>query len=112
MKTALGDAVAEVRASDRLTDSAVCLVAPEGGPDRALEKLLAGAGRLTSASKPILEVNMRHPLVSAIATAKDAQNDLSFLLLEQAQILDGELPEDPAGFASRLNGLVLRGIGT
>ncbi len=46
MKNTLGDAVAEVRASDRLTDSAVCLVASDKGPDRALEKLLAGAGRL------------------------------------------------------------------
>ena len=46
----------------------------------------------------------------AIAGDKDAAKDLSFLLLEQAQILDGELPEDPAAFASRLNQLVLRGI--
>jgi molecular chaperone HtpG len=37
---------------------------------------------------------------------------LSFLLLEQAQILDGDLPEDPAAFASRLNQLVLRGLTT
>ena len=47
VKTTLGDAVSDVRASDRLTDSAVCLVAPESGPDRSLEKLLAGAGRLS-----------------------------------------------------------------
>ena len=60
VKTTLGDAVAEVRASDRLTDSAVCLVAPELGPDRQLEKLLAGAGRLASSAKPILEINPRH----------------------------------------------------
>jgi molecular chaperone HtpG len=53
---------------------------------------------------------MRHPLVAAIAEQKDAARDLSLLLLEQAQILDGELPEDPAAFASRLNGLVLRGL--
>ena len=59
-------------------------------------------------TKPILEINMRHPLVAAITEAKDAASDLSFLLLEQAQILDGELPEDPAAFASRLNQLVLR----
>ena len=67
IKDALGEEVAEVRASDRLTDSAVCLVAPEFGPDRQLEKLLAGAGRLTSVSKPILEVNPRHELVVALA---------------------------------------------
>jgi len=60
VRLTLGEAVADVRASDRLTDSAVCLVAPEAGPDRALEKILANAGRLGSASKPILEVNPRH----------------------------------------------------
>jgi molecular chaperone HtpG len=54
---------------------------------------------------------MRHPLVAAISGAKDSASDLSFLLLEQAQILDGELPEDPAAFANRLNQLVLRGVG-
>jgi len=46
----------------------------------------------------------------AVAEAKDAAKDLSLLLLVQAQILDGELPEDPAAFAGRLNRLVLRGI--
>jgi molecular chaperone HtpG len=59
---------------------------------------------------PILEINLRHPLVAAVSTAKDAAGDLSLLLLEQAQILDGELPEDPAGFANRLNRLVLQGL--
>jgi molecular chaperone HtpG len=64
-------------------------------------------------TKPILEINLRHPLVAAIAKAsgdKTAADDLSFLLLEQAQILDGELPEDPAAFAARLNRLVLQGV--
>jgi len=110
IKDALGERVSDVRASQRLTTSASCLVAGGDGRDRALERLLAQQNR-GPVTKPILEVNMRHPLVAAIATAKDAQKDLSFLLLEQAQILDGELPEDPAGFASRLNQLVLRGIG-
>ena len=50
-------------------------------------------------------------LVAAVAGDKEAATDLSLLLLEQAQILDGELPEDPAAFASRLNQLVLRGVG-
>jgi molecular chaperone HtpG len=61
-------------------------------------------------TKPVLEINMRHPLVTAIAGRKDEARDLSLLLLEQAQILDGELPEDPAAFANRLNQLVLRGL--
>jgi molecular chaperone HtpG len=109
IKDTLGERVSDVRASQRLTTSASCLVAGGDGRDRALERLLAQQNR-GPVTKPILEINMCHPLVSAVATAKDAQKDLSFLLLEQAQILDGELPEDPAGFASRLNQLVLRGL--
>ena len=109
IKDALGDRVSDVRASQRLTTSASCLVAGGAGRDRALERLLAQQNR-GAVTKPILEINLRHPLVAAIAERKDAARDLSLLLLEQAQILDGELPEDPAAFASRLNELVLRGL--
>jgi molecular chaperone HtpG len=109
IKDTIGDRVSDVRASQRLTTSASCLVAEGFGRDRQLERLLAQQNRGIG-SKPILEINMRHPLVAAITEAKDAAADLSFLLLEQAQILDGELPEDPAAFASRLNRLVLHGI--
>jgi molecular chaperone HtpG len=109
IKDALGDRVSDVRTSQRLTSSASCLVAGGDGRDRQLERLLAmqNKGAMT---KPILEINMRHPLVAAVTGASDAAADLSLLLLEQAQILDGELPEDPAGFAVRLNRLVLRGV--
>jgi molecular chaperone HtpG len=106
---ALGDRVSDVRASQRLTSSASCLVAGGDGRDRQLERLLAMRHK-GPVTKPILEINMRHPLVATIAGAKDEAQDLSFLLLEQAQILDGELPEDPAAFAVRLNRLVLRGV--
>lgn len=109
IKDALGERVSDVRASARLTSSASCLVAGGDGRDRALERLLAQQNR-GATTKPILEVNMRHPLVATISAANDASKDLSFLLLEQAQILDGELPEDPAAFAVRLNQLVLRGL--
>jgi molecular chaperone HtpG len=109
IKAALGERVADVRASQRLTSSASCLVAGSHGPDRELERLLARQNR-GAGTKPILEINMRHPLVAAISGTPDAATDLSFLLLEPAQILDGELPEDPAAFANRLNQLVLRGV--
>jgi molecular chaperone HtpG len=109
IKDALGARVTDVRASQRLTSSASCLVAGGNGRDRALERLLIMQNR-AAVTAPILEINLRHPLVAAIATAKDAAKDLSLLLLEQAQILDGELPEDPAGFAGRLNRLVLQGL--
>ncbi len=109
IKDSLGERVSDVRASQRLTTSASCLVAGGAGRDRQLERLLAQQNK-GAATKPILEINMRHPLVAAIADQKDAARDLSFLLLEQAQILDGELPEDPAAFAVRLNQMVLRGL--
>jgi len=109
IKDALGERVSDVRASQRLTASASCLVAGGDAHDRMLERLLAMQNKAPT-TKPILEINMRHPLVAAITGDKDAAKDLSFLLLEQAQILDGELPEDPAAFANRLNQLVLRGI--
>ena len=114
IKTALGDRVADVRASNRLTDSAACLVAEGRGPDRELEKLLARHNR-AAATKPVLEINARHPLVAAIPAAQAGKNearatDLALLLFEQAQILDGEIPDDPAAFARRLNALVLKGM--
>jgi molecular chaperone HtpG len=109
IKLNLGDRVADVRASQRLTSSASCLVAGSHGPDRELERLLARQNRGVG-TKPILEINLRHPLVAAIPTAGTDAADLSFLLLEQAQILDGELPEDPAAFAGRLNRLVIGGF--
>jgi molecular chaperone HtpG len=114
VKSALGERVSDVRASQRLTDSAACLVAGGTGPDRELERLLArhkgGAG-----SKPILEINMRHPLVTALGQAQaharaDDVADLAALLFDQACILDGEVPDDPAAFATRLNRLVVRGV--
>ncbi|MGP0094921.1 MAG: molecular chaperone HtpG [Xanthobacteraceae bacterium] len=112
VKTALGDRVADVRASQRLTDSACCLVAGGHGPDRELERLLARQNRGTG-TKPILEINLRHPLLKALAEAKQAAHeddvaDLAALLLDQAQILDSEVPDDPAAFAARLNRLIVR----
>ncbi len=109
IKATLGERVSDVRASQRLTSSASCLVAGSHGPDRELERLLARQNK-GGGTKPILEINLRHPLVAAISGDGADAADLSFLLLEQAQILDGELPEDPAAFAGRLNRLVLRGV--
>lgn len=113
IKAALGERVSDVKASTRLTSSASCLVADSQGPSRELERILAQQNR-GMRTKPILEINLRHPIVTAIARAQAGSktvDDLSLLLLEQAQILDGELPEDPAAFAARLNRLVLQGLG-
>ncbi len=113
VRASLGDRVTDVKASTRLTTSASCLVAGSGGPDRVLERILSQQAP-GARTKPILEINLRHPLVTAIAKAEAGSNmvdDLSLLLFEEAQILDGELPEDPAAFAARLNRLVLQGVG-
>jgi molecular chaperone HtpG len=116
VKETLGQQVSDVRASQRLTDSAACLVAATGARDRELERLLARQDR-GSGARPILELNMRHALVKALARSVEEKKesnvaDLSALLLGQAQILDGEVPADPAAFARRLNDLIVRGLGT
>ena len=114
VKETLAGKVSDVRASQRLTESAACLVASAQGRDRELERLLARTNR-GSGAKPILELNMGHALVQALAGAIDEKReadvaDIAALLLDQASILDGEVPDDPAAFARRLNGLVVRGL--
>lgn len=102
-RSALGEEVADVRISDRLTESAVCLVASDYGPDRQLEKLLKGAGRLQTTSKPILEINGQSELVKNIASMGDQafREDAAWLLLDEARILDGDKPANPRAFADR-----------
>lgn len=102
-RSVLVDELADVRVSGRLTESAVCLVASEHGPDRQLEKILQGAGRLQTASKPILEINAQNEVVQRIASVEDRVflEDAAWLLLDQARILDGDKPSDPRAFAQR-----------
>ncbi|WP_349436732.1 molecular chaperone HtpG [Pararhizobium sp. A13] len=111
-KSALGDTVSDVRASDRLTESAVCLVAPEQGYDRQLEKMLQGAGRLDALAKPILEINPDHGLIAALASggSDEFRTDAVQLLLDQARVLDGDKPQDPRAFAERLSRLFERAL--
>lgn len=114
MKATLGDAVADVKVSDRLTDSAVCLVAPASGLDRQLERMLAGAGRLPTASKPVLEINPRNTLIAALAALPDDQaelkGDVTHLLLDEARVLDGDRPADARAFADRLARTLTRAL--
>ncbi|WP_085027528.1 molecular chaperone HtpG [Ensifer aridi] len=113
-KATLGEAVSDVRTSDRLTESAVCLVAAEHGPDRQLQKMLQGAGRIESAAKPVLEINPGHALITALAAypAEDREfrEDAAKLLLDQARVLDGDKPEDPRAFAERLSRVFHRAL--
>jgi molecular chaperone HtpG len=115
IKDTLGEAVSDVRASDRLTDSAVCLVAPEYGPDRQLEKLLAGTGRIKTTAKPILEINPRHDIVVALASLGDDdrafKQDAAHLLFDEARVLDGDRPADARMFCDRLARILTRSLG-
>jgi molecular chaperone HtpG len=115
-KLALGDAVKDVRGSERLTDSAVCLVADEGDLDMHLERLLKQHRQLDTASKRILELNPRHPLIQRLAAAvgeigaSEQLSEFAWLLLDQARIVEGEQLPDPSAFARRLASLLERGL--
>jgi molecular chaperone HtpG len=115
-KLALGEAVKDVRGSERLTDSAVCLVADEGDMDMHLERLLKQHRQLDSGAKRILELNPRHKLIERLAAsvgeagASDRLAEYAWLLLDQARIVEGESLPDPPAFARRLASLLERGL--
>ena len=115
-KLALGDAVKDVRSSERLTDSAVCLVAEEGDIDMHLERLLKQHRQLDTAAKRILELNPRHRLIERLAAsvgdtgASEQLAEFAWLLLDQARIVEGEQLPDPPAFARRLAALLERGL--
>jgi molecular chaperone HtpG len=116
-KQTLAAEIEDARASDRLTDSVACLVAPEFGPDRQLEKMLAAHGRLQDRIKPVLEVNATHPLTSALARRfsegrdRDLVDDAAWLLLDEARLVDGETLKDAPAFAARLRRVMERALG-
>ena len=115
-KLALADAVKDVRSSDRLTDSAVCLVADEGDMDMHFERLLKQHRQLDTTAKRILELNPRHKLIERLAAsvgetgASEQIGEFAWLLLDQARIVEGEQLPDPPAFARRLAVLLERGL--
>ena len=116
IRLALGDEVKDVRASQRLTDSACCLVAEEGGMTMRLQKMLQATGQPAAPSGRILEVNPRHALVRALAVRAGGEgagrdiDEMARLLLDQALILEGEPPRDAALFARRLSEAMARAM--
>ncbi len=115
-KLALEDAVKDVRVSDRLTDSAVCLVADEGALDMHLERLLKQHQQLSSTAQKILEINPANALISSLAQRAKASPsdpaiaDAAHLLLDQARIIEGDPVTDPAAFARRMTDAMARGL--
>ncbi|MSO76675.1 MAG: molecular chaperone HtpG [Alphaproteobacteria bacterium] len=115
-KLTLKDGVKDVRGSNRLTDSPVCLVADAGDMDLHLERLLKQHRQTDRISKRILELNPRHALIRGLvarlgdAGAHDTVVDMAHVLLDQARIVEGEPLPDPAAFTRRLAGLLQKGI--
>ena len=98
-----------MRSSQRLTDSASCLVLGDQEMALHLQRLLEQAGQDVPDSRPVLELNPDHPLVDKLANEADEGrfDDLSLVLFEQALLSEGAALADPAGFVRRVNDLML-----
>ena len=116
LKLALGDKVKDVRGSERLTESAVCLVAESGDMSMHLEKLLRAHGQAAGERVRILEINPSHALIKGLAARVKAGGtgplieDMAALLLDQARIVEGEHPADPVAFARRMVSVMEKGL--
>ena len=116
MKNHLGDKVKDIKSSQMLTDSPVCLTADEADMDIHLEKLMRQHKRLDKESKKILEINPSHDLIKSLGkivlNSKDKSivSDVSHLLLDQARIVEGEMPLDTKGFTEKLSSIITRSL--
>lgn len=112
LSAALGDAVKEVRASNRLTESPVCLVGADGGMSLHLERMLKQHGQDPGMAIPrVLEINPKHALIKKLAEqSDDVLGETAFLLLDQARIVEGEAIPDPIAFSRRLSQAMERGL--
>ena len=110
IKDALGERVTEVRISDRLTDSAACLVLGEHDLTEQMRRMLAAAGQKVPEVRPLLEVNVGHPLVKYLEARSDASEfaELAQLLYDQAALAEGALLGNAPQFVQRLNRLLVR----
>ena len=116
MKNHLGDKVKDIKSSQMLTDSPVCLTADEADMDIHLEKLMRQHKRLDKESKKILEINPSHDLIKSLGKIvqnskdKSVVSDVSHLLLDQARIVEGEMPLDTKGFTEKLSSIITRSL--
>jgi molecular chaperone HtpG len=116
-KLTLGDKVKDVRASERLTNSPVCLVADEGDMDIHLERLLKQHKQMGTTTPRVLEINADHILVKTlnkiVSKSKKPDpviEDAAWLLLDQARIVEGEKVDDPSGFVRRMTSIMEKGL--
>ena len=109
IQKALGDAAKAVRVSTRLTDSPACLVVDQYDMSQNLARVLKQLGQDAPMPKPILELNLEHPLIQRLEKEQDEEKfeELAKLVFDQALLAEGGQLEDPAGFVHRLNRLIL-----
>ena len=110
LKEVLGDKVEDVRVSHRLTASPSCIVLNEHDMALYMQNLMKQAGHEMPSSKPVLEINPAHPLVERMQAETDDEQfaDWADILFDQALLAEGAQLEDPAGFVSKLNKLMLK----
>ncbi len=107
IKDSLADKVKEVRITHRLTDSPACLVADEHDLSGNLARMLKAAGQKAPDSKPILEINPKHPVVLRLKYEEKKFDDWAAVLFDQALLAEGGQLDDPASFVKRMNQLML-----
>jgi molecular chaperone HtpG len=107
IKASLGERVKDVRVTHRLTESPACLVADQHDMSGNLARLLKAAGQPAPSSKPILEINPKHPVVLRLKGEEKRFDDWAAVLLDQALLAEGGQLDDPATFVKRINQLML-----
>lgn len=109
LKAALGEQVAEVRVSHRLTDSPAILAIGEQDLGLQMRQILEASGQKVPESKPIFEFNPAHPLIEKLDNEVDEERfaDLSHILFDQAALAAGDNLKDPAAYVQRLNKLLV-----
>lgn len=108
MKKVLENKAKDVRVTYRLTDSPSCLVADEHDLSGNLQRLLKAAGQGAPDTKPILEINPSHPLVTGLKADDGRFDDWANILFDQALLAEGGIPTDPADYVKRINSLLLK----
>ena len=109
IKAALGDGVADVRVSQRLTDSPAILAIGRDDLGLQMRQILEASGQKVPDAKPVFEFNPTHPLIARLDAESDEGRfgDLARVLFDQAALAAGDSPKDPAGYVRRLNKLLL-----
>lgn len=115
MQELLKDNVHNVRKSKRLTESPVCLVAPDSGVDMYMERVLRLHQNYETSTKPVLEINPDHALIQKMATLNETGEDedikdAALMLLDQAKIIQGDPINDPTAFARRMSSFMNKAL--